>query len=172
MKLTKKEKMNLTDKQMIHRAYLASPLWARKRIEALEYYGAVCARCKCHGSDVHHKTYDRTGGNELMSDLEVLCRPCHETHHRVERVVRKPSKGKGEPRSVNAKALFGYLTEHQKSLLLDEFHISRSTLYSQLTWGSNPPLTKAALCLIGVSRCHGFSKIKLKKHTAPKNYRS
>jgi hypothetical protein len=62
--------MNLTDEQLIHRAYLASPLWAEKRIEALTFHGAICARCGSHGSDVHHKTYERTGGEELMTDLE------------------------------------------------------------------------------------------------------
>jgi hypothetical protein len=31
--------------------------------------------------DVHHKTYERFGGDERMDDLEVLCRFCHIKHH-------------------------------------------------------------------------------------------
>ena len=31
--------------------------------------------------DVHHLTYDRFGGDERMTDLQVLCRPCHNQAH-------------------------------------------------------------------------------------------
>ena len=37
----------------------------------------VTLRC----CQVHHKTYVRFGGDELDSDLEVLCTYCHRAHH-------------------------------------------------------------------------------------------
>jgi 5-methylcytosine-specific restriction endonuclease McrA len=63
--------------------YLRSAHWRSLRIWALEAADWRCQRCGktmsvAGGSlDVHHKHY-RTVGHERPSDLEVLCRPCHE----------------------------------------------------------------------------------------------
>lgn len=72
----------ITGRQAEYRAYLASPVWKAKRGEALAFYGCICNRCAGYGNEVHHKTYLRVGGAELMEDLEVMCRECHQAHHR------------------------------------------------------------------------------------------
>lgn len=62
-------------------AYLDSPTWAKKRQEALERAGHKCQLCASIGQlQVHHNTYKRLG-NELPTDLCVLCRNCHIRHH-------------------------------------------------------------------------------------------
>lgn len=71
-----------------YEGYLLSPRWAAKRraklIEA-NYTCAVCGYCGTKNPidiplDVHHKTYARLG-DERLTDLEVLCRGCHERKH-------------------------------------------------------------------------------------------
>jgi len=62
--------------------YLRSPHWiATARAKRAE----VKWKCeKCHERkrlDVHHKTYKRLG-KERMSDLQALCRDCHDKEHR------------------------------------------------------------------------------------------
>jgi 5-methylcytosine-specific restriction endonuclease McrA len=67
----------------IYQAYRQSDVWEEKRKAALRRAGYRCESC---GSlsvaisylDVHHLTYDRVGGNEKETDLEVLCYPCHQ----------------------------------------------------------------------------------------------
>lgn len=61
--------------------YLASAEWAVKRDHAIRLAGGRCAVCNSGKSlQVHHRTYDRIG-NELPSDLLVLCKGCHELFH-------------------------------------------------------------------------------------------
>lgn len=65
-----------------YKRYLASPEWAKKRREALLYYGEQCAVC---GNDwrgrcfinVHHLHYRTIGFESVRSDLRLLC----ESHH-------------------------------------------------------------------------------------------
>ena len=48
----------------------------------LSIAGYRCEQCGARDRlDVHHLTYDRFGGDERMSDLRVLCRPCHNKAH-------------------------------------------------------------------------------------------
>jgi 5-methylcytosine-specific restriction endonuclease McrA len=115
--------VSLTDQQIRHREYLQSPVWKQKRQEALAHYGCVCNRCHEYGTDVHHKTYERVGGEERLEDLEVLCRACHEAHHRVERTTQKPKEGKRR-KVIARQALIGYLTPTQKQQLKREFGVS------------------------------------------------
>jgi hypothetical protein len=67
--------------------YINTSEWKAKSAFIKQYKGNTCQRCgitKC-GSDLraHHKTYDRLGF-ELLDDLECLCIPCHEKHHKQE----------------------------------------------------------------------------------------
>jgi hypothetical protein len=58
--------------------YLASREWALKKEAVRERPGGICERC--HSAPIqstHHLTYERLG-NELLEDLQGLCRPCHE----------------------------------------------------------------------------------------------
>lgn len=64
-------------------SYMRSVSWDLRRRAALEDAGFCCQRC---GADdevlqVHHLTYARLG-NELPSDLKVVCEPCHEIEDR------------------------------------------------------------------------------------------
>jgi 5-methylcytosine-specific restriction endonuclease McrA len=63
--------------------YLRSEVWRGKRNAALEAFGRICSRCRATGSGlhVHHRTYRRFGGREVLSDLEVLCKSCHAQKH-------------------------------------------------------------------------------------------
>jgi hypothetical protein len=109
--------VNLTIKQELHREYLQSPLWKAIRQKALDHYGSICGKCGQEGTDVHHLTYRGWGGNEIISDLQVLCRECHCAIHAIEKVAKR---GKAKKR-VNVQALFGYLTEAQRSMIEKEF---------------------------------------------------
>lgn len=75
-----------------YEAHLASPQWRSLRLKALERDGHACRICNTTKSlDVHHRTYERFG-HEDLNDLTVLCRKCHETHHG--RTFGKPAKRK------------------------------------------------------------------------------
>ena len=69
--------------------YLQSERWQKKRQEAPKFWGYKCALCysseKLH---VHHRTYYRLG-NELPTDVIVLCSSCHDRHHEVLKVDEK-----------------------------------------------------------------------------------
>lgn len=64
-----------------YQAFLASAAWRRIRAQKL----AESPTCElqhpgCVGPEqptVHHRTYVRFGGKELMSDLQRACAPCH-----------------------------------------------------------------------------------------------
>lgn len=62
--------------------YLRSKHWQMLRSEVLSRR-FCCERCGVsweRALDVHHRTYERLGG-EALSDLEVLCRSCHDHAH-------------------------------------------------------------------------------------------
>ncbi len=67
-----------------YKAYIQSAEWAVKRQQALKHYGRRCRACGATQSlEVHHKTYARLG-RELIEDLTILCRTCHEAVHRMD----------------------------------------------------------------------------------------
>jgi len=109
--------MRITIKQELHREYLNSPLWKAIRQNALDHYGSICGKCGKEGRDVHHLTYKGWGGNEVMDDLQVLCRECHCATHAVEKVARR----KGIKKRISVQALFGYLTGRQRAMIEKEF---------------------------------------------------
>lgn len=143
--------MHLTDKQQIHRDYLQSPLWQAKRLEALAFYGPICARCRRYGSDIHHKTYERVGGAELMEDFEILCRGCHEAHHRIERCTRARRK---PTNSINATALARYLTARHRDILTAQFGLKWQQVYAAICDKTHPAITAAALKMLGKKSCY------------------
>lgn len=50
----------------------------------------VCEKCSSADHlQIHHLTYDRFGGSELMSDLQTLCSKCHSSHHMSEKIERR-----------------------------------------------------------------------------------
>ena len=61
--------------------YLRSDDWQHVRRLKLEFAGHRCERCGATDDlHVHHLTYDRFG-HENLTDLQVLCKPCHQTAH-------------------------------------------------------------------------------------------
>ncbi len=61
--------------------YLQSPWWKQRRQSRLRQAGWRCQECGVGGLlQVHHLAYDRVW-EERDSDLQVLCRPCHEKKH-------------------------------------------------------------------------------------------
>lgn len=89
---------------MPYREYLRTPEWKRARAAAILRAGGRCSLDVTHsdGLEVHHRTYERLG-EELASDLVVLCRACHRIHHREHgRPRRSPQGGAGEePRATS-----------------------------------------------------------------------
>jgi 5-methylcytosine-specific restriction endonuclease McrA len=66
----------------MYERYLRSAVWRAKRDGALRSARSECEECGSRFDlQVHHRNYDRVGGNELPSDLQVLCEPCHLTVH-------------------------------------------------------------------------------------------
>lgn len=72
----------LARRRKAYQAFLHSAAWRRIRAQKL----AESPTCElqhrgCLVTEkltVHHKTYLRFGGKELMSDLATACRPCHQ----------------------------------------------------------------------------------------------
>jgi restriction endonuclease Mrr len=72
--------------------YLRTPEWRRTRAAALVRAGNACSLDVTHTRDleVHHRTYERRG-EELVTDLIVLCHSCHQLHHKAHGLPRKES---------------------------------------------------------------------------------
>ncbi len=66
--------------------------WRRTRARALERAGNRCILDRAHtaGLGVYHNNYERLG-NELASDLAVLCRACHRLYHSANGRPRRPT---------------------------------------------------------------------------------
>ena len=63
--------------------YIKSDEWKLKTKEAFELYGRNCKRCYSNKNlQVHHMTYNNFK-SEPLSDLCVLCKPCHKLYHKL-----------------------------------------------------------------------------------------
>lgn len=60
--------------------YLKSKAWSKIRKELFEQVGRRCI-CGDPATEVHHKTYDNIGKENLLTDLAGLCTSCHENVH-------------------------------------------------------------------------------------------
>jgi hypothetical protein len=148
----------LSDNQIMYRAYLSTPVWKTKRLEALNHYGCKCMRCGEWGNDVHHKTYERVGGDELMEDFEIMCRECHEAHHRAERYGGK-RKSK-ERRGIHRRAIFSALSRKHIKILFEEFpNIGRP--FAAIAYGDAAIADRAAK-LLGFDYAYGDATRKKK----------
>lgn len=68
-------------KKMPYADYLQTPEWAEVRKSALKRARFRCQICNRSGRlNVHHRTYERRG-EELSSDVIVLCATCHSIYH-------------------------------------------------------------------------------------------
>jgi hypothetical protein len=68
-------------RQMPYTEYLQSSEWREVRKVAIARAGGRCQGCNIDGLlDVHHRTYERRGAEEIR-DLVALCRTCHGRIH-------------------------------------------------------------------------------------------
>lgn len=66
-----------------YKDYLSTEHWQEVRRRALEYAGYSCQLCNSKiRLNVHHRTY-KNRGNELPTDVVVLCQACHEKFHDI-----------------------------------------------------------------------------------------
>lgn len=73
-----------SEQQRAYSAFINSAAWKWIREQALADRHRRCERCGSQWQlHVHHLTYERFGGQELLSDLEVLCRACHRAEHKT-----------------------------------------------------------------------------------------
>ena len=121
----------LTVNQILHRQFIRSPLWKGIRHNALNFHGSKCAVCGKYATDVHHKNYDRFGGGELLSDLQVLCRGCHDAKHSAARCCGMRQR-RHRARWVFAEAAFRCLTQDQKRQLSRQFSIVPCLMFVRL----------------------------------------
>lgn len=63
-----------------YQMYLSSKAWAETRAKFFEQVGQQCI-CGSTATQVHHKTYDNIGKEELLTDLVGLCKECHGNIH-------------------------------------------------------------------------------------------
>lgn len=94
-----------------------------------------------------------------MEDLEVLCRECHEAHHRAERAMKKkkPSKRRG----ISRRALYGYLTYKQRKKLINDFALgSFNELSCKLVHSKEYEIVEAAVKMLGFDFFFGKPKQK------------
>jgi len=83
-----------TEAQKRYREYLKTEHWATMRRLSLQRANYACQVCSgLTLLQVHHRTYARVG-EELLSDLVVLCEDCHATHH--SRKKEAPGRGISE----------------------------------------------------------------------------
>ena len=79
--------------------FMRSPAWAEKKrqFRATRDW-PICFKCGAWDvpMDIHHLTYARFGGDELMEDLEFCCRPCHNEIHKAAIIRRMIRREKGE----------------------------------------------------------------------------
>jgi hypothetical protein len=76
----------LDERRAEYEAYLRSSTWQAKRQLALERAEHRCQVCsQPRNLHVHHRTYERFGGEERPADLTVLCSSCHDLFHRSKR---------------------------------------------------------------------------------------
>lgn len=72
--------------------YLLSPEWKQFRKDAFVHYGRKCTKCsKTKNLQIHHHHY-RNIFHELMDDVTVLCKACHEAHHKIEKIPKKKAE--------------------------------------------------------------------------------
>ena len=74
--------------------YLNSKAWAETREKFFEQFGRQCI-CGDLATQVHHKTYDNIGKENLLTELAGLCDRCHTGVHQSENPNRaNDTKGK------------------------------------------------------------------------------
>ena len=123
-----------------YQAYIQSDAWKEKRRKALIRSGGKCCLCGArHDLHVHHNTYDRLG-DELETDLAVLCKECHKAFHRHRKIRKKKSKtvkriAKESTISMRPDILGRELSDERYSAGLTPSRLSRlAMIHESLIW--------------------------------------
>ena len=102
--------MTLRNDAVQHKKYdefIKSGAWAeKKKLFRSTRDWPICFKCGAWDTpmDVHHLTYKRFGGAELMEDLEYVCRPCHNEIHKDSLIKRIITRKKGKTLKLKSKA--------------------------------------------------------------------
>lgn len=73
----------------------------KTREKTFQKYGRVCSSCWVTSNlDVHHILPRNMGGKDILSNLRILCRSCHE---RVHKFVIGDNDGNDNPRDISPK---------------------------------------------------------------------
>jgi hypothetical protein len=101
---------------MNYERYIRSSQWKEKRDMRLAIDGHRCVRCGVSDErlEVHHKTYERFGAEEI-ADLETLCVRCHDVE--TDR-MRRISYGK---KFAVLKSGHNPLRENEHAVVASEF---------------------------------------------------
>ena len=70
-------------RDIYRKKYLKSKAWAETRERFFAQMGRLCI-CGDTATQVHHKTYDNIGKEDLLTELVGLCDRCHENVHQSE----------------------------------------------------------------------------------------
>lgn len=114
------------------------PQWQRKRLEALEAANWECENCgdKETTLNVHHKRYvkGRLIWEYVVSELAVLCEPCHETEHGDKELFNRLLIEMGPGSYRQAACLIGGYWDAQCALDVETGHMVRESdsLYYEL----------------------------------------
>ena len=74
----------VNNSQCVYREkYLNSQAWAETRERFFAEFGRLCI-CGDRATEVHHKTYDNIGKEDIRIDLAGLCDRCHRSVHQPE----------------------------------------------------------------------------------------
>ncbi len=134
--------------------FLASPQWQKLREQTLKrdgYRCRVCNKGKKAVLQVHHRTYERFGGNEELDDLTTLCEGCHELFH-SKKPKKKASKFRtGSKAQVDSDVLELFIKHHGHEL-------TRGIVSSELGYS---PAAVGNSCGRLVSN---FKIVKIRKH--------
>lgn len=125
----------------------------------MAHYGDVCSVCGAEGgNDVHHKRYAEILGTEKMSDYQVLCRICHEAHHKAERSRQREGKKKRKS-SIHIQSAWKALSPFMKLDLMDKYGFTNDNdLYIALIRDQDGKMYKRVAWLLGVGSVYGIKK--------------
>lgn len=75
--LKAKRKKKIIQKKETYLSFLNSRKWRSIRKQAIAFF-KICSFCGIDKKlQVHHRTYIRLGGDEMIYDLALLCSECH-----------------------------------------------------------------------------------------------
>lgn len=69
--------------QAVKRRFFASNMWKHNPPKNQGGWRCYCCEADDVPLDVHHRTYNRLGRENIAVDLVAVCRPCHDEIHKI-----------------------------------------------------------------------------------------